>query len=221
MRPLASIFQHRRLEAIIPPINFYMINGMAAQVGAWPISIIRQVVRTQSPSRAGLQLSVLEPALAMEIGIMLCWFPAPAQRKFMSTVCLIHRLPTRQMFALPLRFLKSEDFLGVADIILTEITAIFSSYSRDLDQLEVFQNFRALADRFRDHPLTGVIKDGLVLQLDAANAKDKLRGNDDGTCTNTTWPDLSGQRQRRHSHELLFLRCHFWLEWRWFGGGSL
>jgi hypothetical protein len=65
-------------------------------------------------------------------------------------------------------------------------------YDRALTSVEVVQNFNALADRFRTQPLTGIVKDGLVLQLDAANAKDELRGNADGTCTETTWPDLSG-----------------------------
>ena len=65
-------------------------------------------------------------------------------------------------------------------------------YNNFITESQATQNFNALADRFRDHPLTGIVKEGLVLQLDAANAKDKLRANADGTCTNTTWPDLSG-----------------------------
>ena len=67
-----------------------------------------------------------------------------------------------------------------------------ATYRDKLTDAEVAQNFSTMADRFRDHPLTGVVKEGLVLQLDAANAKDKLRGEADGTCTNTTWADLSG-----------------------------
>lgn|GEM_PF-1569233 len=53
-------------------------------------------------------------------------------------------------------------------------------------------NFDATADRYRQNPVGNIVKEGLVLNLDAANAKQGLRPFANGCAsTNLSWFDLS------------------------------